>query len=319
MADEEQLQILRQGVDAWNEWRGENPDKEVDLSEAHCGETNLSGAALEGANLSNANLGNANLGEANLTGAALEGAFLRGANLEGAFLDEANLRGAHLDEANLRGATLWKADLTWAYLEGTNLRGADLDDADLDKAYLHGANLEGAKLRGANLSNADLSRAQLIGTDLCDATLTGSSIYGVSVWAIEVNGRTKQQNLIITPRNEPVITVDNIRVAQFIYLLLNNQEIRDAIDTVGRKLVLILGRFTPERKRLLDALRDELRRRNYLPVVFDFQKPASRDLTETISRRAGDSGGLQATTDLNGDRPDSLPIGLAPRSSLPNE
>jgi len=50
--------------------------------------------------------------------------------------------------------------------------------------------------------------------------------------------------------------------------------------------VLILGRFTPERKVVLDSLRDELRRRNYLPVLFDFEGPASRDVTETISTLA---------------------------------
>ena len=38
---------------------------------------------------------------------------------------------------------------------------------------------------------------------------------------------------------------------------------------------------------MLDALRDELRRRDYLPVLFDFDKPASRDLTETIQTLAG--------------------------------
>jgi hypothetical protein len=37
---------------------------------------------------------------------------------------------------------------------------------------------------------------------------------------------------------------------------------------------------------VLDAIREELRRRNYLPIVFDFEKPASRDLTETISTLA---------------------------------
>jgi hypothetical protein len=80
--------------------------------------------------------------------------------------------------------------------------------------------------------------------------------------------------------------VDNLQVAQFIYLLLNNQEIRHIIDTITSKVVLILGRFTPERKAVLDAMRDELRRRDYLPVLFDFEKPSSRDLTETISTLA---------------------------------
>ena len=76
--------------------------------------------------------------------------------------------------------------------------------------------------------------------------------------------------MIITPRYEPEITVDNIEVAQFVYLLLHNEKIRDVIDTVTSKAVLILGRFTAERKAVLDALREELRKRDYLPILFDF-------------------------------------------------
>jgi hypothetical protein len=34
---------------------------------------------------------------------------------------------------------------------------------------------------------------------------------------------------------------------------------------------------------VLDAVREALRGHNYLPIVFDFEKPARRDLTETIS------------------------------------
>ena len=98
--------------------------------------------------------------------------------------------------------------------------------------------------------------------------------------------RAKQENLVITPSDEPVITVDNLKIAQFIYLLLNNREIRDVIDTVANKAVLILGRFTTERKAVLDGLRDALRTKGYLPILFDFDKPASRDLTETISTLA---------------------------------
>jgi len=46
---------------------------------------------------------------------------------------------------------------------------------------------------------------------------------------------------------------------------------------------LILGRFTDERKAVLDALREELRKRNYLPIVFDFEKPISQTTDETIT------------------------------------
>nr|WAH99974.1 MAG: hypothetical protein OI720_00080 [Candidatus Methanoperedens sp.] len=92
-----------------------------------------------------------------------------------------------------------------------------------------------------------------------------------------------QSDLIITPDNEPIITVDNLEVAQFIYLLINNEKLRDVIDTITSKVVLILGRFTPEREVVLYALKEELRKRNYLPILFKFEKPNSRNTTETIT------------------------------------
>ena len=92
----------------------------------------------------------------------------------------------------------------------------------------------------------------------------------------------------ITPEGDSVITVDNIKIAQFIYLILNNQEIREAINTLTSKSVLILGRFSvPERKAILDQLRDKLRTFDLLPIVFDFEQPTSRDFTETIKTLAG--------------------------------
>jgi hypothetical protein len=66
------------------------------------------------------------------------------------------------------------------------------------------------------------------------------------VWGVRLES-AKQQNLIITRENEPEITVDNIQVAQFVYLLLHNPKIRDVIDTIGKTGVLLLGRFTEGR------------------------------------------------------------------------
>jgi hypothetical protein len=164
--------------------------------------------------------------------------------------------------------------------------GANLTGANLSRATLVEANFKGAQLVGTNLSGANLNAATLLHTNLANATLSGCRIYGVNVWNANLS-ETKQSNLIITPFNEPEITVDNLQVAQFIYLLLNNPEIRNVLDAVTSKAVLILGRFTNERRAVLEVLRDELRRKNYLPILFDFEKPSSRNLTETIKILAG--------------------------------
>ncbi len=175
----------------------------------------------------------------------------------------------------LSRATFQYASLREADLIGTNLRGASLV----------GTNLFLADLSGADLSGALLSHATLVHTNLESANLTGCFVYGISAWNVRLE-RTIQSDLVITPVEETPIQVDNLEVAQFIYLLLNNEKIRQVIDTITSKLVLILGRFTPERKVVLDAIREELRKRHYLPVLFDFEKPANKDLTGTISTLA---------------------------------
>ena len=292
MANPDHLNTLRQGVDVWNVWRKQ-----------HAAEPDLREADLSGANLIQANLQRANLIQADLTGVELNGAELNGADLTGAYLIGADLSGANLMGADLRGAnfggaslvatllgdadlsgsnfseaSLTRANFTRANLSGASLVGADLSGANLIQAQLSGANVGGASLVGANLSYA-----MFVNVDVSNADFTGCRIYGVSAWGLKLSGETKQRNLIITGEDEPEITVDNIEVAQFIYLLLHNQKIRDVIDTITSKVVLILGRFTQQRKQVLDALREELRERNYLPIVFDFDKPTSRNTDETIT------------------------------------
>jgi uncharacterized protein YjbI with pentapeptide repeats len=289
LANPKHLAKLREGVVAWNQWRKQNPKIHPDLSKANLRERHVN-LTLTDANLSKTDLSGANLLGTNLNGANLEGADLRRARLGAANVNWANLR-----EANLGGAGLELAGLFRANLSGANLSKAGLNDADLRQADLHGANLVGADLRGANLreadlhdanlGRADLSRATLIETNLERASLTGCFVYGVSVWNVRLEGAI-QSDLVITLEGESPIQVDNLEVAQFIYLLLNNEKIRGFIDTITSKLVLILGRFTPDRKAVLEAIREELRKRDYVPVLFDFEKPSSRTTVETISTLA---------------------------------
>jgi hypothetical protein len=225
------------------------------------------------------------------------GAFLNGASLDGAGFRDAVLYGAHLISAscraiNFRGAILHGAKCQNADLTGATINTANLNRADLEGALLCGANLAkasfiGTKLCRANLTEADLTNSVWDKTDLCGAILTGCHVYGVSAWGVKLSERTKQQGLIITPGNEPAVTVDDLEVAQFVYLLLHNEKIRHVVDTVGKKGVLLLGRFTEGRIAVLDRLHDELRKRGYLPIVFNFDKPETKDFTETVRLLAG--------------------------------
>src|SRR5262249_22021296 len=157
---------------------------------------------------------------------------------------------ADLSRATVTQATLVGANLTSATLKRSNLMQASLGSANFSGADLSGANLISAQLdttdfRGATLTGAWLIGAALLKTDLRTADLTGANIFGISAWGVELAGAT-QRDLVITLPDDPVITVDNLEVAQFIYLLMNSNKIRDVIDTVTSKVVLILGRFTPE-------------------------------------------------------------------------
>jgi hypothetical protein len=76
--------------------------------------------------------------------------------------------------------------------------------------------------------------------------------------------------------------VDNLEVAQFLYLLLDNAKLREVIDTVTTKVVLILGRFTPERLAVLEALRRALRQHDYVPVLFNFEGPENQNVLATV-------------------------------------
>ena len=65
MANKEQLRILkREGVEAWNQWRKNNPDKEINLRGADLREKNLSGVDFSKADIRSTNFTGATLGGA---------------------------------------------------------------------------------------------------------------------------------------------------------------------------------------------------------------------------------------------------------------
>lgn len=279
MADDRALEILRQGAERWNEWRaGQQSSRELlarrwkipnivpDLSGAELVGASLIGVDLSKIDLRNADLRNANLEFADLSGTQLGGAQLVGANLNGAFLTRANFEGTN-------AAT---ATFVAAHLEGAIIR----------RASLYACNLIEADLQAAEIVDTDLESAVLVKAIVEGSTFENCFVYGISAW--DLQGRPRiQQHLQVTPRNEPPLIVDKLVVAQFMYLLLGSDSLRETLDCITRRGVLLLGRFGEGGLAVLRTLSDGLRDLGYLPFLFDFERPRERNYTEMIKTLVG--------------------------------
>lgn len=274
--------VLGSGSGPWNKYRKRRKIQQPDFRDAK-----LNGRFLRGAELTQADFRAARCVGTDFSSCLLSQTDFRYADLTSAFIEKGELTEADLrhmigDDILIRASNLSSVDASDsrfrnAVVEHSNLAGASLNNADLQGALFRNVDLTGADLRAA-----DLRMARLIGCNLSNADLSGCKVYGVSTWDLTLHD-AKQSDLSITMNGDHAITVDNIDVAQFMHLLITNAKLRDVIDTVTSKSVLILGRFTPERKLVIDRIRDTLRSWNYVPIVFDFHPPTSRDLSETLS------------------------------------
>jgi uncharacterized protein YjbI with pentapeptide repeats len=136
MANQDQLEILKQGVEIWNEWRKQHQGIMPDLSNI-----NLGAAQLKNVDLSYADLNEVILAEADLS--------------------NANLKFANLSDGDLRKATFYKADLSDATLHRTNLTETNFGYArlfftDFSDAAFRMTNFNHASIWATGFGNVDL-------------------------------------------------------------------------------------------------------------------------------------------------------------------
>lgn len=216
MANQEQLEILKRGVDVWNRWRAHDYFREkIDLRDAV-----LPTAYLRGANLCSANLCGAKLSSANLTKADLSYAEIMDADLNQSDLRDADLRKANFSKSDLRSVRLGGANLREGIFTETRLDMADFmeEEPDIDKlihgyysledldptswghlrwaeffgasfqgAYLVGVDFTGANLTEANLRDANLRRANLHNAILEKSDLTKARVGGTIFSNLDLN------------------------------------------------------------------------------------------------------------------------------------
>ena len=165
MANQEQLDILKQGATAWNQWRVQNlgkrvgPNTSVNIHRGP-GQRSLTWVARNCVDLVRAEL----IG-CDLAGVDFTGVNLTGANLQGSDLCRANLFGANLYGVRFTTAVLSRADFTNALVGLTEFVRVDLSDVaglecarhaspstiDIDTIYKSKGKIPEVFLRGAGV------------------------------------------------------------------------------------------------------------------------------------------------------------------------
>lgn len=203
-----------------------------------------------------------------------------------------------------QGVDTWNAERPpgWVNLADLDLFDQDLRGADLRQAGMWGCALMGADLTDANLDGADLvwanlCRARLIRTSVEGATFSNAWVYGAAIW--DLKGTPKaEDNLRLVPddrywkSDHELLRLHSggLRMAQFIssaYDALTSGRpdalMSGMVDALSARVALLLGRFSGE-PNVLDVVAATLRdAHSIVPLVFDFEKPKVRDLTEAVA------------------------------------
>lgn len=265
MTDESHVEILKKGVMEWNTWREDHPKVKPNLRNINFyqefSKSFYDLPSFDGYNFSNTDFHMSSFRNAIFTNCRFDGSAIGGSDLvDGYFsscsFDNVIMRVTGIGNATFKDCVFINSDLSYCSARETSFKGS-------------------------KFINTALEHMSFVSTDFSNTQIENCFVYGISSWDLKLDN-SHQKNLVITQMDQPTITVDNIELAQFIYLIINNKRLRDVIDTITSKVVLILGNFSPERKKILDTLKDEIRNYNYVPVLLDFKKPSSRNLTETI-------------------------------------
>jgi uncharacterized protein YjbI with pentapeptide repeats len=276
MTQDDPSQIVLQGAKVWNAWR-----------ELHRGPLNFiaprwynppgsGGSQKKGRN-------RLDFSYINLSGVAIRSASAEGLNLRNAVLEDAHFEEGDFSRADFSGATF------------RNTR--------FNKTIMTGANFD-----GATFVNCNLNRINLAGASFRVKEITETVVYGLAAWDLQTSAEMKQSKLVIERTYELYsdligqgkvpLMVDDIELAQFVYYLTNHKKMRDALNILNDKGVLLLGRFKDGGLERLYSIRERLRSKGYMSMIFDFARPDNLSLTETVVTMAGLSKFIVA--DLSG-------------------
>ena len=258
-------EIILQGASVWNQWQKENKGSVHFAKPFWYDSPDSRGRQVKGGN------------RLDFSGLHLTNASIHSAFAEGLTMQNSKIIDCHFEEGDFSRA---------------NFSNTEFINTRFNKTILTDANFD-----GASFINCNLNRINITNANFCLKEIKETVVYGVSAWDLKTCDEMKQSRLviertyelysdIIASGNIPLMT-DNIELAQFIYYLSNHKKMRDVLNIFNAKGILLLGQFKDGGLERLYKLHDWLKAKNYMPMIFDFERPVNMDYTETVITMAG--------------------------------
>lgn len=257
--------LVLQGAAVWNAWRQQHRGNVNFAAPRWYDSPGPGGLQIKGRN-------RLDFSAMDLSGVSIHRAFAEGLNLRGAVF-----RNAHFEEGDFS-----RADFS----------GAEFHSTRFNKTILTGANFD-----DATFINCSLNRVNLVGASFRVREITETVVYGIAAWDLQTSETSKQSRLVIErtydlyseliAQGKVPLMVDDIELAQFVHYLSDHRRMRDTLNILNDKGVLLLGRFKDGGIERLYAVREQLQRQGYMAMIFDFERPDNMSLTETVVTMAG--------------------------------
>lgn len=230
----------------------------------------------------NVNFESCNFDHAIFQGARFLDVSFHGCQITKCNLDRSNIVRCKFNRSNCAISSFVSSMVQNTSFNNSNLSRCNFKSGEIQNSSLTGANLSNTSIIDMKLQDIDLSFARLINTKIYDSELISCRVFGSSAWKCDIIN-SKQENIVITPKDDFEVCVDSIESAQAIYMFLANSKIRNFIDSSSKTLCLILGRFTEKRISVLKTIKKQINESGNIAILFDFAKPSSRNFTETVT------------------------------------
>jgi len=209
-------------------------------------------------------------------------------DFSGVYFNDCTFKDIQFVECNLE-----RSEFNRCVIEGSrsrftdsNFKKSNFNFVEFSQVGFSGSILSNCVFKNCQLKELNFYEASLIKSEFYDCLIVDCDIFGANIWSI-ISENTTQKDLKIPfgqktiNRDKEQITIDDIELANIVYLLAVNSNFTKFINQSKSNFVLILGRFGENLERLR-KIKEKLRKENFSPIVFDFESPDTLDLIEMI-------------------------------------